>query len=86
MTACTPQTQPKVSHKSDISEGFLQKHLDEWFENEWEPSVKKKNIQTKERFKLQDYIDKFSLYMKTHTDDVNISHIKRLEMLPVIGN
>ena len=85
-TACTPQIQPEISHKSDINKGFLQKHLDEWFKYEWEPSVKKKDIQTKERLKLQDYIDKFSLYMQTHTDDANISHIKRLEMMPVIGN
>jgi len=85
LTACSPQTQPKASHKSDINEGFLQKHLDEWFKYEWEPSVKKKNIQTKKRFKLQDYIDKFALYMQVHRDDVNNSHIKRLETMPVIG-
>jgi hypothetical protein len=85
LSACTTQTAAPTSHNSDKTSGFLQKHLDNWLETEWDPSVKEKDKETQERFRLQDYVDKASLYMQAHPSDENSSHIKKLESMPVIG-
>ena len=85
MSACTTQTPAPSSHNSDSTSGFLQKHLDNWFEKDWDPAVKEKDKDTQERFRLQDYVDKISLYMQAHPSDINNSHVKKLEDMPVIG-
>jgi hypothetical protein len=77
-----------LSHKSDNKnkqEGYLQHSLDNWLKKEWNPATKSEDYQTKNRFKLQDYIDKAALYMKANSSDKNSSNIKRLESMPVIG-
>lgn len=86
-TACSTQSLQKSSHKSDKkpNKGYLQKNLDEWFEKEWDPAVVEKEKDTQKRFKLQDYVDKASLYIKSQPCDENSSNVKRLEKLPVIG-
>ena len=74
-------------------DGFMQKALDSWLENEWTPATQKneeiKKIDKDENrnFTLQEYINKMELYNKdknsTQTDE---SHIKRIDSMPVIGN
>ncbi|WP_297485055.1 hypothetical protein [Sulfurimonas sp.] len=85
MTACSAPKVTDSSHKSDKKSGFLQEHLDNWLQKDWNPAVKEKDKETSERFKLQDYVDKASLYMKAHPSDYNNSNVKKLEALPVIG-
>ena len=85
MTACSVPKAKESSHKNNKKSGFLQEHLDNWLKDEWNPAVKKKDKETSKRFKLQDYVDKASLYMKAHPSDYNHSNVKQMEELPVIG-
>ena len=85
MTACSTSQPTQSSHNSDTNKGFLQKNLDNWLENDWEPTVKDVDKNSSKRFKLQDYVDKAALYMKAHPSDDNNSNVKRMEALPVIG-
>ena len=85
MTACSTPKVTNSSQRSDKKSGFLQEHLDNWLQKDWEPAVKEKDKETSERFRLQDYVDKASLYMKAHPSDYNNSNVKKLEALPVIG-
>ena len=85
MTACATIHTSQSSHNSDNKEGFLQRHLDDWLENDWEPSVKERDENRSRGFKLQDYVDKAALYMKAHPSDENHSNVKKMEALPVIG-
>ncbi|WP_297433645.1 hypothetical protein [Sulfurimonas sp.] len=85
MTACSAPKVTNSSQRSDKKSGFLQEHLDNWLQKDWEPAVKEKDKETSERFRLQDYVDKASLYMKAHPSDYNNSNVKKLEALPVIG-
>lgn len=65
--------------------GYIQRNLDEWLEKDWNPAVAEKEEDTQKRFKLQDYVDKASLYIKSHPNDINGSNVKKLEAIPVIG-
>ena len=84
LSCSSPHPVPS-SHRSNNTKGFLQRHLDSWLENDWEPIVKEKEANTSEGFKLQDYVDKAALYMEAHPSDENNSNVKRMEALPVIG-
>ena len=84
-TACATPKSTKISQNNDKKSGFLQKHLDNWLKKDWNPAVKKKDKDTSKRFRLQDYVDKASLYMNAHPSDYNNSNVKKLENLPVIG-
>jgi len=85
MSACSGYSPEVTSQNSDNKSGFLQEHLDSWLDEEWNPAVAEKDKETKEHFKLQDYVDKVSLYVKAHPSDENNSNIKKLEKMPVIG-
>ena len=85
MIACSTPKVTESSQRSDKKSGFLQEHLDNWLQKDWDPAVKEKDKETSERFRLQDYVDKASLYMKAHPSDYNNSNVKKLEALPVIG-
>ena len=85
MSACSTPKGTEPSHKSNKKSGFLQKHLDSWLQKDWNPAVKEKDKETSKRFRLQDYVDKASLYIKAHPSDYNHSNVKKLEALPVIG-
>ena len=85
MTACSTSQPIQSSHNSDKDEGFLQKHLNDWLKNDWEPTVKDVDKNSSKRFKLQDYVDKAAVYMKAHPSDENNSNVKKMETLPVIG-
>ena len=69
----------------------MQTKLDTWLKKEWEPSVKKdKKVQEKysdksRDFKLQEYVDKASLYFKEHNSTDENSHSQKIQNLPVIG-
>ena len=76
----------------------MQKSLDKWLKDEWEPTVnkdkeiqkkypktEKESVKTSERsFTLQEFVDKAVVYRKK-TPDSNNSHVKKVESLPVIG-
>ena len=78
----------------------LQKSLDTWLKDDWEPTQKKidsdkKALQEKEKekekdnnssFKLQTYVDKWSEYNKEKAKEPKkASHIEMLNALPAIG-
>lgn len=86
-TACSTHSPNKSSHSSDKDDnkGYIQKNLDEWLEKDWNPAVKEKEEDTQRRFKLQDYVDKASLYIDSQPNDINDSNVKKLEAMPVIG-
>ena len=68
--------------------GYLQKHLDNWLKNEWEPTIKKVTKVTngkEDSFTLQKYVDKAEVYAKEHPLNEENAHYKKLESLPVIG-
>ena len=78
----------KSSQKSE--KGSMQNNLDKWLQEEWEPSVKK-DTKTQEKysdksrdFKLQEYVDKASLYLKEHNSTDESSHSQKVQTLPVI--
>lgn len=71
---------------------FMQNLLDDWLENDWEPTVKKdEEIQKKyednktKSFTLQEYVDKIGAYQKAKPNDYNTSHQHQMDALPVIG-
>lgn len=84
------------------SDSFMQKRLDTWLKNEWEPITSKtaennqsdssiNNVSKKEgtetRFKLQDYVEKWKVYNREKENDANISyHNDKIEAMPVIGD
>ena len=88
LNACTthaPST--KTEHKE--KKGWLQEHLDNWLEEEWNPTTKKveekyHKDENQSSFTLQEYVDKAVVYCKKHPD-TNDSHIEQLNQLPVIG-
>jgi len=85
-TACSTPTPTNSSQTDDKKSGFLQRHLDNWLKDDWEPAVKEKEKkENSKRFRLQDYVDKAALYMKAHPNDYNNSNVKKLDALPVIG-
>ena len=76
--------------------GSLQKSLDTWMEEEWEPAFEDnkeqevKDEQAKESFKLQHYIDKAKIYMDKKEEENSgkpqePSHYEKMKSLPVIG-
>lgn len=76
--------------------GSLQKSLDTWMEEEWNPvfenneTQKLKDEKAKESFKLQHYIDKAKIYMdKKEADKAGTlqepAHYEKIKKLPVIG-
>jgi len=87
MTACSTHGVNESSHYSDKDndKGYIQRNLDEWLETDWNPAVEEKEEDTQKRFKLQDYVDKASLYIESQPNDINDSNVKKLEMMPVIG-
>ena len=79
----------KSSQKSE--KGSMQNNLDKWLQDEWEPSVRK-DTKTQEKygdksrdFKLQEYVDKASIYLKEHNATDENSHSQKVQTLPVIG-
>jgi len=95
MSACSTPHPNNTSHDSDRyttiqknktqEKQFLQKHLDAWLEEDWNPAVQEKYEETKDRFKLQDYLDKLHLYNESLKPDTNESNINKMESMPVIG-
>ena len=90
----SPSQNPQLNNISGYKvqkRGYLQEHLDKWFRDEWDPTVKKvdetykKNKQVNNRFTLQEYVDKAVLYHKKHPLDENASYYNKLNHLPVIG-
>lgn len=69
----------------DKKEGYIQKSLDNWLEKKWTPATKSEDNLTKNRFKLQDYVDKAVLYMKAEPSDEHNSNVRKLDKMPVIG-
>jgi len=106
LPSCSTATKSYPSQNSDLSKytsgtqksGPMQKRLDKWLKNDWEPRVnadkeiqkkypqtEKNSVKKSERsFTLQEYVDKSGVYIK-NTPDTNNSHAKRVESLPVIG-
>lgn len=91
----SPAATGKVKEK-----GFIQNGLDEWLQNEWEPLTSKDSNETnissnnvsnsssitKERFKLQDYVDKWNDYQDARKEQPKEpSHLEKVEEMPVIG-
>jgi len=75
--------------------GTLQNSLDNWLQNDWEPTQKKieekkstpkKSQESNESFKLQTYVDRWEAYNKEKTKEPKkASHVEKLKTLPVIG-
>ena len=106
LVACSTSSKSYPSQNKELSKytsgiqksGGMQKSLDKWLKDEWEPVVNKdKEIQKKypkteknsvkksERsFSLQEYVDKAMVYRES-VPDSNNSHTKKIESLPVIG-
>jgi hypothetical protein len=74
----------------------LQKSLDSWLKDDWEPAQKKvksekKVLHVKEKednstFKLQTYVDKWSQYNKEKASEPKKpSHVEMINSLPAIG-
>ena len=82
-----PSLQNKTTAVKEKQGGFLQKKLDSWLVESWEPDTQEVEEKYKEdkSFKLQKYVEKMELYAKKHPLDINSSHYKKLEHLPVIG-
>ncbi|MEA1919434.1 MAG: hypothetical protein U9N52_06290 [Campylobacterota bacterium] len=84
----------KASQKSDA---YLQKSLDSWFQEDWEPAQKKSasekealHVKKKEsnesHFKLQNYVKKWEDYNKQKASEPKkASHVEMLNTLPAIG-
>ena len=75
--------------KNNKDNGYLQRHLDNWLQNSWNPSVKdvEKKYQKDENsrsFTLQEFVEKAEVYNNIHPDSNN-SHVEKLNKLPVIG-
>ena len=83
--SCSTAQPLTSSDENNNTKGYLQKHLDAWINDDWEPTVKESETNGSKRFKLQDYVDKAALYMKAHPSDENNSNVKKMEALPVIG-
>jgi hypothetical protein len=72
-------------------DGAMQKSMDKWVKKEWTPIVDK-NATIKARdenesraFKLQDYVDKATYYIKHEPKSDQPSNVEKLSKLPVIG-
>lgn len=78
--------------------GILQKSLDTWMKEEWEPTFKGDKEQVKEdkkankHFTMQHYVDKYSKYLKTKEDKLKKSgeekpetHYEKIDKMIVIG-
>jgi len=101
LISCSNHTQTRPSNKSSTHNviptvskekaGFMQKTLDSFLEDDWEPTVKsdktiqKKYIEKESSFTLQEYVDKTAAYMHAKPADYEHSNVHRLEQMPVIG-
>ena len=79
-------------------DGALQKGLDQWIKEDWDPSFEGNNTQTAKdanathSFTLQHYYDKSQVYLKKQEDqrreageDKEPAHYEKVNALPVIG-
>ncbi len=71
---------------------WMQSHLDSFFKEDWDPTMKKDKIIQKKygkkeerNFTLQEFADKQAAYKKAHPADESKSNVKKLESMPVIG-
>jgi len=82
--------------KERDQKGAMQKSLDSWLENEWEPTFEDDVNQTKldkeaeDRFTIQHYIDKVDKYMdkkeaEKEGQPYEPAHYEKMKELPVIG-
>jgi len=104
-TELKPQKNPAAdiawssTSKGDVhnkGEGSLQKRLDKWTEEEWEPAFQRDKEQAKkdeaanEHFTFQHYYDKSKNYLEkkereNEGDQQEPSHYEKMQTLPVIG-
>lgn len=84
-------------NKESKGQGALQKKLDAWTQEEWEPAFEGdenqsiKDEEANEHFNLQHYVDKVGKYMEKKEaekegEPQEPAHYEKISKLPVIGN
>jgi len=89
LAGCATTPSSSSQEKPQKRKGWIQEHLDNWLQSDWNPSTKevdKKYGEDENRssFTLQKFVDKAEVYCEMHPD-TNSSHLEKLNHLPAIG-
>jgi hypothetical protein len=77
---------PTVTKDKEIQEKYMKRSEDSNTSAKSAKSDKSEYVEDKGRdFTLQEYVDKASVYQKSHPADYENSNVRKLESMPVIG-